>query len=164
MKRVLNLFVLLMAMTSSTFAATDDIGLYVKDIIIGWNGGGGTKDVEHNAFSYNQYAENYWDIHDLSTNVYDKVEFTFAQAVNYDNINIIATYSDGSTTETKITNGATSHTVNFDANKTLVKIAINIGWDGPSGGTTLYFTSIIIRAKDSTGIVGTMPVGSPKLG
>ena len=164
MKRILHVLVLLMAMTSSTFAATDDIGLYVKDIIIGWNGGGGTKDVEHNAFSYNQYAENYWDIHDLSTNVYDKVEFTFAQAVNYDNINIIATYSDGSTTETKITNGATSHTVNFDAGKTLVKIAINIGWDGPSGKTTLYFTSIIIRAKDSTGIVVTMPVGSPKLG
>ena len=164
MKRILHVLVLLTAMTSSTFAATDDIGLYVKDIIIGWNGGGGTKDVEHNAFSYNQYAENYWDIHDLSTNVYDKVEFTFAQAVNYDNINIIATYSDGSTTETKITNGATSHTVNFDAGKTLVKIAINIGWDGPSEGATLYFTSIIIRAKDSTGIVGTMPVGSPKLG
>ena len=142
MKRVLNLFVLLMAMTSSTFAATDDIGLYVKDIIIGWSGGGGTKDVEHNAFSYNQYAENYWDIHDLSTNVYDKVEFT----------------------ETKIANGATDHTVNFDANKTLVKIAITIGGDGPSGSTTLYFNSIIIRAKVSTGNVGTMPVGSPKLG
>ena len=90
-------------MTSSTFAATDDIGLYVKDIIIGWNGGGGTKDVEHNAFSYNQYAENYWDIHDLSTNVYDGVEFAFAQAVNYDNISVVATYSDGSATETKIT-------------------------------------------------------------
>ena len=153
-----------MAMTSSTFAATDDIGLYVKDIILDWGGGGGSKDVDKNSFTTNQYATNYWDIHDLSTNVYDKVEFTFAQAVNYDNINIIATYSDGSTTETKITNGATSHTVNFDAGKTLVKIAITIGWDGPSGGTTLYFTSIIIRAKDSTGIVGTMPVGSPKLG
>ena len=164
MKRILHVLVLLMAMTSSTFAATDDIGLYVKDIILDWGGGGGTKDVDKNSFTTNQYATNYWDIHDLSTNVYDKVEFTFAQAVNYDNINIIATYSDGSATETKITNGATSHTVNFDANKTLVKIAINIGWDGPSGGTTLYFTSIIIRAKDSTGIVGTMPVGSPKLG
>ena len=164
MKRVLNLFVLLMAMTSSTFAATDDIGLYVKDIIIGWNGGGGTKDVEHNAFSYNQYAENYWDIHDLSTNVYNKLDISFAQAVNYDNINVVATYSDGTTTETKIANGATDHTVNFDANKTLVKIAITIGWDGPSGSTTLYFNSIIIRAKVSTGNVGTMPVGSPKLG
>ncbi len=164
MKRILHVLVLLTAMTSSTFAATDDIGLYVKDIILDWGGGGGKKDVDNNSFTTNQYATNYWDIHDLSTNVYDKVEFTFAQAVNYDNINIIATYSDGSTTETKITNGATSHTVNFDANKTLVKIAINIGWDGPSGGTTLYFTSIIIRAKDSTGIVGTMPVGSPKLG
>jgi len=164
MKRILHVLVLLMAMTSSTFAATDDIGLYVKDIILDWGGGGGSKDVDKNSFTTNQYATNYWDIHDLSTNVYDKVEFTFAQAVNYDNINIIATYSDGSTTETKITNGATSHTVNFDAGKTLVKIAITIGWDGPSGGTTLYFTSIIIRAKDSTGIVGTMPVGSPKLG
>lgn len=164
MKRVLNLFVLLMAMTSSTFAATDDIGLYVKDIIIGWSGGGGTKDVEHNAFSYNQYAENYWDIHDLSTNVYNKLDISFAQAVNYDNINVVATYSDGTTTETKIANGATDHTMNFDANKTLVKIAITIGWDGPSGSTTLYFNSIIIRAKDSTGVVGTMPVGSPKLG
>ena len=80
MKRILHVLVLLMAMTSSTFAATDDIGLYVKDIILDWGGGGGTKDVDKNSFTTNQYATNYWDIHDLSTNVYDKVEFTFAQA------------------------------------------------------------------------------------
>ena len=131
--RFLTLPLLLTAITLSASAATDDIGLYVKDIIVGWNGGGGKKDVEHNAFSYYQYAENYWDIHDLSTNVYDKVEFTFAQAVNYDNINVTATYSDGGTTDTKIVKGATTHTLNFKADKTLVKIAITIGWDGPSG-------------------------------
>ena len=91
MKRIMYISILLMALTSSAFAATDDIGLYVKDIIIGWSGGGGTKDVEHNAFSYNQYAENYWDIHDLSTNVYNKLDISFAQAVNYDNINVVAT-------------------------------------------------------------------------
>ena len=162
--RFLTLPLLLTAITLSASAATDDIGLYVKDIIVGWNGGGGKKDVEHNAFSYYQYAENYWDIHDLSTNVYDKVEFTFAQAVNYDNINVTATYSDGGTTDTKIVKGATTHTLNFKADKTLVKIAITIGWDGPSGLTTIYFNSIIIRAKDSTGNICNMPVGSPKLG
>ena len=164
MKRILSIFVLLMALTSAAFSATDDIALHVNGIIIGWSGGGGTKDVEHNAFSYNQYAENYWDIHDLSTDVYDKVEFKFAQAVNYSNINVTATYSDGSATDTKITKGAMSHTVNFNTGKTLVKIAITIGWDGPSGSTTIYFDSITIRAKDSTGNVGEMPVGSPKLG
>ena len=164
MKRILSLLLLLVTLSSSTFASTDDIGLYVKDIIIGWNGGGGTTDIEHNAFTYRQYAENYWDIHDLSTNVYDKVEFTFAQPVNHSNINVVATYGDGSTTETKITNGATSHTLSFAADKTLVKIAITIGWDFAGSEVTLYFTSIIIRATDSTGNVGTMPVGSPKLG
>ena len=56
-----------------------------KDIILDWSGGGGTKDVENNAFTTNQYATNYWDIHDLSTDVYDKLEMVFAQAVNYDN-------------------------------------------------------------------------------
>lgn len=164
MSRILYVLVLLFAMTSRTFAATDDIGLYVKDIILDWSGGGGTKDVENNAFTTNQYATNYWDIHDLSTDVYDKLEMVFAQAVNYDNIKISATYSDGTTTETKITNGSTSHTVNFNTGKTLVKISISHGWDGPSGAVTLYFHSIIIRAVDSTGNVGVMPVGSPKLG
>ena len=100
MKRILSLLLLLVTLSSSTF------GLYVKDIIIGWNGGGGTTDIEHNAFTYRQYAENYWDIHDLSTNVYDKVEFTFSQPVNHSNINVVATYGDGSTTETKITKTA----------------------------------------------------------
>ena len=50
--RFLTLPLLLTAITLSASAATDDIGLYVKDIIVGWNGGGGKKDVEHNAFSY----------------------------------------------------------------------------------------------------------------
>ena len=68
MSRILYVLVLLFAMTSRTFAATDDIGLYVKDIILDWSGGGGTKDVENNAFTTNQYATNYWDIHDLMPN------------------------------------------------------------------------------------------------
>ena len=164
MKRILHLLVFLVTMTSSAFAATDDIALDVNNIIIDWSGGGGTKDVDNNAFTYRQYAENYWDIHDLSTSVYDKVEFNFAQAVNYDNINVVATYSDETTTETKIANGATSHTLPLDAGKTLVKVAVTIGWDFASNEVTLYFTSIVIRAKDSTGNIGTMPVKSPKLG
>ena len=164
MKRILHLLVFLVTMTSSAFAATDDIALDVNNIIIDWSGGGGTKDVDNNAFTYRQYAENYWDIHDLSTSVYDKVEFNFGQAVNYDNINVVATYSDETTTETKIANGATSHTLPLDAGKTLVKVAVTIGWDFASNEVTLYFTSIVIRAKDSTGNIGTMPVKSPKLG
>ena len=64
MSRILYVLVLLFAMTSRTIAATDDIGLYVKDIILDWSGGGGTKDVENNAFTTNQYATNSkWSLH-----------------------------------------------------------------------------------------------------
>lgn len=148
----------------TSFASTDDIGLYVNDIILDWSGGGGTKDVVNNSLTSNQSAINYWDIHDLSTDIYEKLEISFAQVVDYDNINITITYSDGSIIETKILRGTSSHEVNFDARKTLVKISISHGWDGPSGAVTLYFNSIIIRAKNSTGNIGFMPVGSPKLG
>ena len=37
-------------------------------------------------------------------------------------------------------------------------------WDGPQGPITIYYDSIVIRAKDSTGLIGNMPVKSPKLG
>lgn len=164
MKKILSLFMLWQCIAITSFASTDDIGLYVNDIILDWSGGGGTKDVVNNSLTSNQSAINYWDIHDLSTDIYEKLEISFAQVVDYDNINITITYSDGSTIETKILRGTSSHEVNFDARKTLVKISISHGWDGPSGAVTLYFNSIIIRAKNSTGNIGFMPVGSPKLG
>lgn len=166
MKRLLNLLVLLAITISNAYAAaaTDDITLPVKDIIVDWNGGGGSKDIGNNSFTYNQYANNYWDIHDLSTDVYNKLEITFAQAVNYTNIRVTATYSDETKTESTITRGATRHTLAFKPGKTLVKIAVAHSADGPNGAVTIYYDNIIIRAKESTGNLCGMPVKSPKLG
>mgnify|MGYP002624885479 FL=1 len=84
-----------------------DIALSIEDIIVDWYGGGGEKDPDNNSFTYKQYANNYWDIHDLNTDVYTKVEINFAKAVAYDNIDVIATYSDEAKTTERIPSGAT---------------------------------------------------------
>lgn len=164
MKNILNIILLLFVMATNAFAATDNIALYVKDIVVDWSGGGGTKDVENNTFNYKKYANNYWDIHDLNTNIYSKVVFTFAQAVNYEHMNVTVTYSDGSNTNDVIESGATSHTLTFEENKTIVKIALSLGMDIPDDNATIHFGSVIIHAKNSTGNISTMPVKSPKLG
>lgn len=164
MKRLLLLLAVVTAMINCSYAANDDIALHVKDIITDWGGSGGKADSETNSYTYNQYALNYWDIHDLSTDVYDRLEMKFATPVDYDNIHVTATYSDGTTTESTIVNGATSHNLAFEADKILEKITVSHGWDGPQGPITIYYDSIVIRAKDSTGLIGNMPVKSPKLG
>jgi hypothetical protein len=64
MKKILSLFMLWQCIAITSFASTDDIGLYVNDIILDWSGGGGTKDVVNNSLTSNQSAINYWDIHD----------------------------------------------------------------------------------------------------
>jgi hypothetical protein len=64
MKKILSLFMLWQCIAITSFASTDDIGLYVNDIILDWRGGGGTKDVVNNSLTSNQSAINYWDIHD----------------------------------------------------------------------------------------------------
>lgn len=164
MTRLLLLLAVVTAMINCSYAANDDIALHVKDIITDWGGSGGQADSETNSYTYNQYALNYWDIHDLSTDVYDRLEMKFATPVDYDNIHVTATYSDGTTTESTIVNGATSHNLAFEADKILEKITVSHGWDGPQGPITIYYDSIVIRAKDSTGLIGNMPVKSPKLG
>ena len=91
-----------------------DIALSIEDIIVDWYGGGGEKDPDNNSFTYKQYANNYWDIHDLNTDVYTKVEINFAKAVAYDNIDVIATYSDEAKTTERIPSGATSLVLSFE--------------------------------------------------
>lgn len=164
MKRLFSIVAFITSIFTGAYAATDDIALYIKDIVTDWSGGGGSADLENNSYTYKQYATNYWDIHDLSTDIYDKLDITFARPVNYSNIYVTATYSDGSSTANTIVNGSTAHTLPFDSDKVLVKLALSHGWDGPAGEATIYFDSIIIRAKDSTGQIGGMPVKSPKLG
>ena len=164
MKRIILFITIVATIITRSYAATDDIALNVKDIIADWSGGGGIVDPDNNSYTYKQYATNYWDIHDLPTDTYDKLDIEFARPVNYDNIHVTATYSDGSTTENTIANGATAHTLPFATEKVLVKLALSHGWDGPAGEVTIYFDSIIIRAKDSTGQIGGMPVKSPKMG
>ena len=141
-----------------------DIALSIEDIIVDWYGGGGEKDPDNNSFTYKQYANNYWDIHDLNTDVYTKVEINFAKAVAYDNIDVIATYSDEAKTTERIPSGATSLVLSFEPGKTLVSLALVVSPDTPSDAATISFGKIIIRAKDSDGTVGKMPVKSPKLG
>ena len=92
-----------------------------------WGGSGGKADSETNSYTYNQYALNYWDIHDLSTDVYDRLDMKFATPVDYDNIHVTVTYSDGTTTESTIVNGATSHNLAFEADKILEKITVSHG-------------------------------------
>ena len=164
MKRIILFIAIVTTMATGSFAATDDIALYIKDIIADWGGGGGSANLANNSYTYKQYATNYWDIHDLYTDVYDRLEITFAHPVNYDNIHVTATYSDDTSTDSTITNGAIIHNLPFESDKTLEKIAVSHGWDGPSGEVTLYYDSIVVRAADSTGHIGGMPVKSPKMG
>ncbi len=75
MKRILNLLVLLMAMTSSTFAA-GNISLSVSDMQYGW---GGSADATENSITVGNYANNYWTVNNLSTDDYTSLEIVFAQ-------------------------------------------------------------------------------------
>lgn len=140
-----------------------DIALTIEDIIVDWFGGG-EKDADNNSFTYKQYANNYWDIHDLDTDVFTKVEIAFTKAVEYDNIDVIATYSDETKTTERISSGAKNFALTFEPGKTLVSLALVVSPDTPSDAATINFGKIIIRAKDSDGTVSKMPVKSPKLG
>lgn len=164
MKRIASLIFTLIATVSLSFAANDDIELLVKDIVVVWGGGGGSKDVANKSFTYTKYAENYWDIHDLSTDAYERVDFAFARPVGYSKVRVTAVYADGTSTQKVIGNGVSAFNLAFDKGKTLSKIIVSHSWDEPSEQVTLYFDSVIIRAKESTGIVSGMPVKSPKLG
>ena len=147
MKRILNLLVLLMAMTSSIFAA-GNVSLSVSDMQFDWGGWGGSADATENSITVRNYTNNYWTVNNLSTDDYTSLEIVFAQPANFYRVYVRACYSDDTKTETEMTYGATSLSLNFTPGKTLVKIEFNVNdWDSKNpDGTTFkfYFTSITI--------------------
>ena len=147
MKRILNLLVLLMAMTSSIFAA-GNVSLSVSDMQFDWGGWGGSADATENSITVRNYTNNYWTVNNLSTDDYTSLEIVFAQPANFYRVYVRACYSDDTKTETEMTYGATSLSLNFTPGKTLVKIEFNVNdWDSqnPEGTTfKFYFTSITI--------------------
>ena len=147
MKRLLNLFVLLMAVASSIFAA-GNVSLSVSDMQYDWGGWGGSADATENSITVGNYANNYWTVNNLSTDDYTSLEIVFAQPANFYRVYVRACYSDDTKTETEMTYGATSLSLNFTPGKTLVKIEFNVNdWDSKNpDGTTFkfYFTSITI--------------------
>lgn len=154
MKRILNLLVLLMAMTSSTFAA-GNVSLSVSDMQYDWGGWGGSADATENSITVGNYANNYWTVNNLSTDDYTSLEIVFAKPANFYRVYVRACYSDDTKTETEMTYGATSLSLNFTPGKTLVKIEFNVNdWDSKNpDGTTFkfYFTSITIVGSGSSG-------------
>ena len=150
MKRILYLLVLLMAMTSSTFAV-GDISLSVSDMQFDWGGWGGSADATENSITFPNWANNYWTADNLSTDEYTRLDMVFAQPVNYYRMVVKAVYSDESETESVISYGATSHSLTFEQNKTLVKIVMLQGdWEGLNKvndedvSAKIYFESISI--------------------
>ena len=157
MKRILNLLVLLMVMTSSTSAA-ENISLSVSDMQFDWGGWGGSADATENSITFPNWANNYWTVSDLSTDEYTRLDMVFAQPVNYYRMVVKAVYSDESETESVISYGATSHSLIFENNKTLVKIVMLQGdWEGLNKvngedvTAKIYFESITIVGSGGGG-------------
>ena len=150
MKRILNLLLLLTAITSSVMAA-DSITLSVSDMQYDWDGWGGSANATDNSITVGNYANNYWTVNNLSTDDYTSLEIVFAQPANYYRVYVRACYSNDTKTETEMPYGATSLSLNFTPGKTLVKIEFNVNdWDSqnPEGTTfKFYFTSITIAGS-----------------
>ena len=157
MKRILNLFVLLMAVASSTFAA-GNISLSVSDMQFDWGGWGGSADATENSITFPNWATNYWAVNNLSTDEYTRIDIKFAQPVNYHRISVKAVYEgytgaddDPNITSSEVTYGATSHSLEFASGKKLTKIIMMQGdWeglnkvDGEDVSAKIYFESITI--------------------
>ena len=157
MKRILNLLVLLMAMTSSTFAA-GNISLSVSDMQFDWGGWGGSADATENSITFPNWATNFWAVDNLSTDEYTRIDIKFAQPVNYYRISVKAVYEgytgaddDPNITSSEVTYGATSHSLEFEKGKTLIKIIMMQGdWEGLNKvndedvSAKIYFESITI--------------------
>ena len=157
MKRSLNLFVLLMAVASSTFAA-GNISLSVSDMQFDWGGWGGSADATENSITFPNWATNYWAVNNLSTDEYTRIDIKFAQPVNYHRISVKAVYEgytgaddDPNITSSEVTYGATSHSLEFASGKKLTKIIMMQGdWeglnkvDGEDVSAKIYFESITI--------------------
>ncbi len=164
MKRILNLLVLLMAMTSSTFAA-GNVSLSVSDMQFDWGGWGGSADATENSITFPNWATNYWAVNNLSTDEYTRIDIKFAQPVNYYRISVKAVYEgytgtddDPNITSSEVTYGATSHSLEFLPGKTLIKIIMMQGdWEGLNKvngedvSAKIYFESITIVGSGSSG-------------
>ena len=164
MKRILNLLVLLMAMTSSTFAA-GNVSLSVSDMQFDWGGWGGSADATENSITFPNWATNYWAVNNLSTDEYTRIDIKFAQPVNYYRISVKAVYEgytgaddDPNITSSEVTYGATSHSLTFESGKKLTKIIMMQGdWEGLNKvngedvSAKIYFESITIVGSGSSG-------------
>ena len=133
----------------------EDVTLSVADLQLPeW---GATKDADEKSCTFGGiWDENYWTVGNLSTDVYTRVDLTFAQPVNYYKVRVKAVYSDNSETDTEITYGAESHSVKLTAGKRLVKLAMKqYDQKNLNGGATvkLYFDDIIIRTEESAAAV-----------
>ena len=164
MKRILNLLVLLMAMTSGTFAA-GNVSLSVSDMQFDWGGYGGSADATENSITFPNWATNYWAVNNLSTDEYTRIDIKFAQPVNYHRISVKAVYEgytgaddDPNITSSEVTYGATSHSLEFASGKKLTKIIMMQGdWEGLNKvngedvSAKIYFESITIVGSGSSG-------------
>ena len=164
MKRILNLLMFLMAMTSSTFAA-GNISLSVSDMQFDWGGWGGSADATENSITFPNWATNFWAVNNLSTDEYTRIDIKFAQPVNYYRISVKAVYEgytgaddDPNITSSEVTYGATSHSMEFAPGKKLTKIIMMQGdWEGLNKvndedvSAKIYFESISIVGSGSSG-------------
>ena len=164
MKRILNLLVLLTAMTSSTFAA-GNVSLSVSDMQFDWGGWGGSADATENSITFPNWATNYWAVNNLSTDEYTRIDIKFAQSVNYHRISVKAVYEgytgaddDPNITSSEVTYGATSHSLEFASGKKLTKIIMMQGdWEGLNKvngedvSAKIYFESITIVGSGGSG-------------
>ena len=139
-------------LTSATY---EDVTLSVADLQLPeW---GATKDADEKSCTFGGiWDENYWTVGNLITDVYTRVDLTFAQPVNCYKVRVKAVYSDNSETDTEITYGAESHSVKLTAGKRLVKLTMKqFDQKNLNGGATvkLYFDDIIIRTAESAAAV-----------
>ena len=175
MKRILHVLVLLMAMTTGVTAA-EDITLSVSDMQFDWGGYGGSANTEENSVTVSNYAGNYWTVDNLNTNIYTRVDMTFAQPVNFYRVYVRAYYEgyagdddNENRSETEIAYGESKVYLDLKADKKLTKIELQVNdWDSKNPDGTefkFYFTSIIIRTKESAEAnQPKVEVKSPKLG
>ena len=133
----------------------EDVTLSVADLQLPeW---GATKDADEKSCTFGGiWDENYWTVGGLSTDVYTRVDLTFAQPVNYYKVRVKAVYSDNSETDTEVTYGAESHSVKLDAGKRLVKLTMKqYDQKNLNGSATvkLFFDDVIIRTEESAAAI-----------
>ena len=71
-----------------------------------WGGWGGVSNANANSITFPNWANNYWNVAQLSTDEYTRLDMEFAQPVNYYRMVVKAVYSDNEETESVIVYGA----------------------------------------------------------